>query len=326
MAITLKMSDKVDLNASVDGGPFDDGVVYQVDPLYTGVISVDSSGIVTPLAVGSGVLYIKDSLTNALLKKIIFVVIDEDTIVTTTPDFSLTTVALPNANLPSPLLQVVAQVSPRGWLMTWENVDTTMMTGGNAYAPTNVGFLMAPAGQPANVGGPLVQPNQLAPLQSSGTFLFWVDNLNVGPADEAKTRNFGVTTIYLNPPTSAVGDAVQAESGDSTIPAITFSAVRELNNDVTFSWTNLDVVTGVDTDTYTVYSGVENAVQLTKVLITASAISWSIDAPLVPSGSITIPAAQVPLGATGTNTYGIWAADEIGDWEGVFWTEESFTL
>lgn len=74
--IKLALSEQIDLNASLNGGEADAGVLYVVPVASRGVVSVSSTGVVTPLAEGVGVIEVR-TLGGALLREVpIFVVSD----------------------------------------------------------------------------------------------------------------------------------------------------------------------------------------------------------------------------------------------------------
>lgn len=74
--IRIGLSDEIDLNASLNSGEADAGVLYVVPSAYQGIITVDLSGKVTPLVEGLAVVEVR-ALGGALLREVpIFVVSD----------------------------------------------------------------------------------------------------------------------------------------------------------------------------------------------------------------------------------------------------------
>ena len=70
--IKVGLSSSADLNISLSGGVADAGVIYQA---VGGRFTVNASGIITPIKTGVGVVLVKNSSTNQVLRKIAIAIV-----------------------------------------------------------------------------------------------------------------------------------------------------------------------------------------------------------------------------------------------------------
>lgn len=83
--IRVALSDRIDLNASLNGGEDDAGVMYVVPAAYQGVVSVSLEGEVTPLAEGLAVVEIR-TIGGALLREVPILVVSDAAFAVSTGD------------------------------------------------------------------------------------------------------------------------------------------------------------------------------------------------------------------------------------------------
>jgi hypothetical protein len=74
MKRNLAVGQIIDLNVAINGGPVDESVIYELAPGSDAVLSINAAGNVAALNPGTGIVYIRNPVTNKILKKIVFTV------------------------------------------------------------------------------------------------------------------------------------------------------------------------------------------------------------------------------------------------------------
>jgi hypothetical protein len=127
MAVKLSMGKTLDLNFTLNGGAVDSGLFYSISPGSNAFISINAAGVITPIALGVAVVYVKDASGNLLYEETVEVISsvqDAANTSNTVKDYLETVVAAFANNLSGATASQVAATVHVAWTSTYAGSTT----------------------------------------------------------------------------------------------------------------------------------------------------------------------------------------------------------
>ena len=144
MKKNIAVGQMVDLDISINGGPVDESVIYELAPGAQAVLSINTAGNVVGMNPGTGILYIRNPVTMKIVKKIVFSVYTPEQLQIKKDIASGVAVVTETTNS-SPVLPVgVGLISPTG--MT-ANTGTEFKVYGSGSSPSPYTVFNGSAGE-----------------------------------------------------------------------------------------------------------------------------------------------------------------------------------